>query len=183
MTWPESSELPGAAAPPGEWVLLTYRIPREPSTPRITVWRRFRQLGVAQLGDGLVGLPADARTREQLEWVAEQIVEFGGTAGIWIARPTTLGQERELAEGLAAARADEYRAIVAAAADAGSGSPGNQRRVLLQRLRAQWRAIDRRDFFPPLDREHARQAITQLAATIAAEPSAPVEAPAPGTGS
>lgn len=162
-------------------MLLTYRIPREPSTPRITVWRRFRQLGVAQLGDGLVGLPADARTREQLEWVAEQIVEFGGTAGIWVARAATHDQERDLAEGLAAARADEYRAVLAAAADAGSGPPGNRRRVL-QRLRAQWRAIDRRDFFPPPDRERARQAITQLAATIAVSTpgDAQAELAAPG---
>ena len=35
----------------GWWVLLSYRVPREPSTPRIAVWRRLRQLGVAQLGD------------------------------------------------------------------------------------------------------------------------------------
>jgi len=161
--------LPATTAPPGEWVLLTYRLPREPSTPRITVWRRFRQLGVAQLGDGLIGLPCDARTREQLEWVAEQIVEFGGTAGIWVARPATVGQERELAGGLAAARAQEYQAVNAAATEAGAGPPGNQRRVL-HRLRTQWRAINRRDFFPPPEREHARQAIAQLAAAVTGVP-------------
>ena len=44
-----------------DWVLLAYRLPREPSTPRITVWRKLRRLGVAQLVDGLVALPADAR--------------------------------------------------------------------------------------------------------------------------
>jgi membrane AbrB-like protein len=53
---------------PGEWVLLSYRMPREPSTPRIAVWRKLKRLGIAQLSDGLVALPADARTREQLEW-------------------------------------------------------------------------------------------------------------------
>src|SRR5215210_1117522 len=57
------------------WVLLSYRIPREPSTPRIAVWRRLKRLGVAQIGDGLVALPADARTQEQLEWLAEEIAE------------------------------------------------------------------------------------------------------------
>ena len=161
-------------------MLLTYRLPREPSTPRITVWRRFRQLGVAQLGDGLVGLPADVRTREQLEWVAEQIVEFGGTAGIWMSRPSMIGQERELAAGLAAARAHEYRAISAAAIEAASGPTGNRRRVL-QRLRSQWRAVDRRDFFPPPEREQARQAIAELAAAADPAASGPMEvATAPG---
>src|SRR5215217_4655640 len=51
-----SSRVPG----PGEWVLLSYRLPREPSGPRTTLWRRLKRLGVAQLADGLVALPADA---------------------------------------------------------------------------------------------------------------------------
>ena len=56
-----------------EWVLLAYRLPRQPSTPRSNVWRKLKRLGVAQLGDGLVALPADARTREALEWIAEEV--------------------------------------------------------------------------------------------------------------
>ena len=63
--------------------MLTYRMPRDPSTPRSSVWRQLRRLGVAQLGDGLVALPADARTREQLEWLAESVREADGTAGVW----------------------------------------------------------------------------------------------------
>ncbi len=43
----------------GEWVLLSYRLPREPSTPRIGIWRKIKRLGVAYLADGLVALPAD----------------------------------------------------------------------------------------------------------------------------
>jgi hypothetical protein len=56
-------------------VLLAYRLPREPSTPRIAVWRKLERLGVARLGDGLVGLPADTRNREQVDWLAQEIVE------------------------------------------------------------------------------------------------------------
>ena len=52
-------------------MLLCYRVPREPSAPRIAIWRKLRRLGTAQLADGLVALPADARTREQLEGTAE----------------------------------------------------------------------------------------------------------------
>src|SRR5215213_9321310 len=68
--WLHSAVAMGVARGPGEWVLLTYRMPRDPSTPRISVWRKLKGLGVAQLGDGLHALPADARTREQPEWVA-----------------------------------------------------------------------------------------------------------------
>ncbi len=49
------------------WVLLRHRIPRTPSTVWITVWRKLQRLWVAQIGDGVVALPEDARTREQLE--------------------------------------------------------------------------------------------------------------------
>ena len=42
-----------------EWVLLAYRLPREPSTPRIAVWRKLRRQGAVQVLDGLVALPAE----------------------------------------------------------------------------------------------------------------------------
>src|SRR4051794_41948172 len=103
--WSPRSPRPG----PGEWVLLSYRLPREPSGPRTTLWRRLKRQGVAQLADGLVALPADARTRESLEWLADDVLAADGTAGVWVARPATLAQERELAAGMAAARAQEDR--------------------------------------------------------------------------
>src|SRR5215470_15854884 len=117
----------------GLWVLLCYRVPREPSAPRIAIWRKLKRLGVGQLGDGLVGLPADARTREQLEWVAEEVVEAGGSAGVWLARPATAAQERELAAAMAAARAAEYGAVAAQAA-AARDTGGAARAAALRRL-------------------------------------------------
>ena len=72
-----------------QWVFLAYRLPREPSTPRITVWRKLRRLGAAQLLDGLVALPADARTKEQFEWLADEILEAGGDASLWLAEAST----------------------------------------------------------------------------------------------
>src|SRR5438876_4996808 len=89
------------------WVLLTFRLPREPSTPRISVWRKLRRLGAAQLQDGLITLPLDSRNREQMEWIADEVIEAGGDAQIWLAEPATGAQERAVATSMADAIDDE----------------------------------------------------------------------------
>src|SRR5213595_1373531 len=94
------------------WVLLAYRLPREPSTPRTAVWRKLRRLGAAQVLDGLAALPLDARNREQLEWLADEVVEAGGEATIWVGELASAGQERELASRMAEAVAADYRALI-----------------------------------------------------------------------
>ncbi len=147
------------------WVVLSYRLPREPSTPRIAVWRRLKRLGVAQLGDGLVALPLDARTREALEWVAEEVRQADGDATLWLAEAATADQERALARQLADARAAEYRAVLDEVRQLQESSPT---RRTLERLRRQLRGINRRDYFSPPERESARTAVTRLAAQLPA---------------
>jgi hypothetical protein len=171
----------GPAVPPagsgrlGRWVLLAYRLPREPSNPRVAVWRKLERLGVARLGDGLVALPADARTREQLDWLAEKILEAGGTATVWLASPGSAAQERTIAEAMRAARAAEYRKVTDQARDAARGGAAERTRGA-RRLRAELRRIARRDFFPPPEREVARAAVDALAAKAAAGEPAVIEA-------
>lgn len=147
-----------------QWVILTYRLPREPSTPRIALWRKLRRLGVAQLLDGVVALPADARTKEQLEWVADEVVEEGGEASLWLARPGSTSQELAMAKGMATAISEEYRAVATAAAGA-LMEDGPSRRRTLARLRRELHRIGLRDFFPPPEREQARAAVDRLAQT------------------
>jgi hypothetical protein len=142
--------------------MLAYRLPREPSTPRIALWRRLRRLGVAQLVDGLVALPADAKTREQLEWVAEEVAEADGNSSLWIARPVTAAEGRALAARMAALVTADYQAVVDAARAAPSKDTATQRRTL-QRLRRTLHAINARDYFPPPQREQAQRAVEQLA--------------------
>ncbi|HEY3607683.1 MAG TPA: Chromate resistance protein ChrB [Pseudonocardiaceae bacterium] len=150
---------------PGTWVLLSYRIPREPSTPRITIWRKLKRLGVAQISDGLVALPADARTREHFDWLADEITSAGGSASIWLAQPGGRATERDLASGMAAARAAEY-AKVSAEATAGANRDETARLSLARRLRAELRRIQRRDYFPPAERDHATAAVEALARPV-----------------
>lgn len=151
-------------------MFLVYQLPREPSTPRISVWRRLKRLGVAQLGDGLVALPHDSSTKEQLEWVAHEIAEAGGTTSIWITTPTVRRFGRVLAESLAADRASEYREILQEAEKGLSARPPERRRAL-RRLRASYRRVERRDYFPPPEKQNAWAALERLAASLQELPS------------
>lgn len=145
--------------------MLAYRIPREPSNPRVVIWRKLRRLGAVQLVDGLVVLPADARTREQFDWLADEVAEAGGEATIWVGRAGSAAQERGLARRMAEAAAVDYRAVIAdaaAAVDSPSTAPGT-----LSRLRRELQRIAKRDHFPPPERNAAHRAVKRLAEQLA----------------
>jgi hypothetical protein len=146
-------------------VLLAYRLPREPSTPRSALWRKLRRLGAAQVLDGLAALPLDARNREQLEWLADEVVEAGGDATIWIGELASTAQERELAARMADAVAADYRTLIEQAA-AAREEPAGQRRRSLKRMRRELRRIRARDYFPPTEREQALRALDDIAALV-----------------
>jgi hypothetical protein len=150
-----------------DWVLLAYRLPREPSTPRITLWRRLRGLGVAQVMPGLVALPLDARNREQLEWLADRVVEAGGWSSIWLGTLANRNQERALIARMVEAVASDYRDLIARAAAVIPATPAG-RRLALRHLRAELRAIRARDYFPGSIGAEAQAAVDRTAATIEA---------------
>ncbi len=154
-------------APVSEWVLLAYRLPREPSTPRITVWRKLRRLGVVQLVDGLVALPASAKNREQFDWLADEILEAGGEAWTWAATPGSKDQQRVLVARLDDAATEDYRALLEEAEQVLAG--GNPDRRTVERLRRELRRIEARDHFAAKDRARASRAVERLGAAFDAE--------------
>lgn len=81
----------------------------------------------------------------------------------WLARPATLGQERQLAAGLAAARAAEYGAVLDEAT-AVRVLTATARAAAVRKLRAQLHRVNRRDYFPPPERAAAAAAVEDLAA-------------------
>lgn len=143
------------------WVLLAYRLPREPSTPRIAVWRAVRRLGAVRVLDGLVALPADARTREQMEWLAETVVEAGGESSVWLGRPGSLEQEQALAARMQDAVDADYGKVRHEAL-AALVAPAGQRKRTLGRLRRELRRVRRRDYFGAPGRPAAAAAVESL---------------------
>ena len=151
-----------------DWVLLAYRLPRLPSTPRSAVWRKLKRLGVVQLGDGLVALPADARTREQLEWVAEDVTDHGGEATLWLGQPLDAAAHAEIIARMTKAIDGDYDAVTAEANACAELDPQARRRAV-SRLRRELRRIQARDYFGSEHGAPARQALELLAASQPAQ--------------
>jgi hypothetical protein len=152
----------------GRWVLLAYRLPREPSTPRIALWRRLRQLGAVQLVDGLVALPLDERTREQFEWLSQDVTDAGGEASVWISVPASAAQQRQLIERMKDSLAADYRTVIEAAKTARKGDEVKRRRAVT-RLRRTLQRINTRDFVKTPERRAAERAVDELASLVETE--------------
>jgi len=160
-----------------DWVLLAYRLPREPSTPRIAVWRRLRRLGAVQLVDGLVALPADPATVEAFDWLAEAVLEAGGEAWTWRAAPGTKQQHQALRGRISEAAAEDYRALIAEAEEAqGEGDPPPR---TVERLRRELREIESRDRFSVKEGDAARRAVERLKDCAERRSRGPAERSAP----
>jgi len=150
------------------WVLLSSRVPREPSRLRLAIWRRLRRLGALLVHDAVWVLPADPRTREAFEWLADEIVEQGGTALVWEADSLDRKQDRDLVRRFQEEADGRYRALAESAESisrsARRGRLREERRVgqARRQLNGLERAIRlerRRDYFRSPGRGRAEAAV------------------------
>ena len=110
------------------WLLLSSRLPREPSRLRLGAWRRLRRIGAVLLHDAIWVLPAGDETREAFEWLAQEIEEQGGTALVWEARALSAGQDRRVVKRFRGEADDRYAAIADAARAVRDAVLGGRRR-------------------------------------------------------
>jgi len=99
---------------PQAWVLLLYTLPREPSAPRVAVWRKLKKLSAVLLHDAVWVLPARPALVEHFRWLASEVSESGGQALIWIAEQGLPGQDDALVAQFQAQAEQGYQTILAA---------------------------------------------------------------------
>lgn len=136
-----------------EWLLLLYSIPREPTAPRVAVWRKLKRLGAILLHDAVWVLPATAATREQFRWLAAEVVEAGGEAVVWDAW-LALGQDKELVDRFAAQVEGPYRELLAELEAEGAD---------LAALSRRYQQVVRQDYFATELGQRVRAALTTAA--------------------
>ena len=96
------------------WLLLVYRIPREPTAGRVFVWRKLKQLGAIALQDAVWVLPQTRRTQEQFQWLAAEITDLKGEAMLWDAEQLYATDAETLRQQFIEPVEIEYREIMAA---------------------------------------------------------------------
>jgi hypothetical protein len=94
------------------WVILVYKIPREPTSSRAAVWRKLKRLGALLLHDAVWVLPATPWTREQFQWLAVEIGELEGEAYLWESHLLLNGQAEALAQQFQARVDAAYQEIL-----------------------------------------------------------------------
>lgn len=97
-----------------KWILLTYKIPREPTAGRVYVWRKLKQLGAVSMQDAVWILPATSRTQEQFQWLAAEIVEFGGEVSLFASELIYAHDDKALREAFETPIRKEYESILIA---------------------------------------------------------------------
>ena len=137
------------------WLVLTWRLPAASSTPRVATWRSLQRLGAISLTPGAVILPFSEHLLEQLEWIAEEIVQRGGDAYVLPVTELAEADEEDIRRRMRGESRREYARLRDAAASV-------EGRELAALQRALQRAVDR-DHFTAAGRAAAERAIRHAA--------------------
>lgn len=84
------------------WTLLVYKIPTQPSRLRLLIWRKLRAMGALYVQHAACLLPSRPDLDENMQYIAAQIEEMGGSCYLFSASALLPGGPERLV--------DEFRA-------------------------------------------------------------------------
>src|SRR3954449_42837 len=91
------------------WLLLTYKIPPEPSKKRVSIWRRLKGMGAVYLQSGVCLLPKTDDHVRRLKMLENDITGMGGEAVILETVALDQNQQEKVLDRFKADRDDQYR--------------------------------------------------------------------------
>jgi len=94
------------------WLLLTYKIPPEPASKRIAVWRRLKSMGAVYLQNGVCLLPRTDDHARRMKILENEIAEMAGDAVIPETVAFDRAQEDKVVARFKADRDDAYREFI-----------------------------------------------------------------------
>lgn len=99
------------------WLLLTYKVPPEPATKRVALWRRVKGMGAVYLQNGVCLLPKTDDHTRRLKMIENEIAGMGGEAVILETIALDRAQEEKVVARFRADRDDQYREFLGRCAD------------------------------------------------------------------
>jgi Protein ChrB, N-terminal len=91
-----------------QWLLLTYRLPADRSSARVSVWREVRRSGALQLQNSVVAFPDTSEFRRALARVQAAVGAVGGSAIAMRADPLDQNDDARLTDAWNEAREEEF---------------------------------------------------------------------------
>lgn len=99
------------------WLLLTYKVPPEPATKRVALWRRVKGMGAVYLQNGVCLLPKTDDHIRRLKMIENDVSKMGGEAVILETVALDRAQEEKVVARFRADRDDQYREFLGRCAD------------------------------------------------------------------
>jgi hypothetical protein len=94
------------------WLLITYKVPPEPASKRVAMWRRLKGMGAVYLQNGVCLLPKTDDHARRLKMIENDIALMGGDAVILETVALDRGQEDKVVARFKADRDDAYREFI-----------------------------------------------------------------------
>jgi hypothetical protein len=153
------------------WLLLAHQLPTRPSNARVKTWRRLQQIGAVATRNSVYVLPNREQSREDFEWLRNEIAGFGGEATVFSADALSPEGGEDIVATFQRTREADYRGLkreadrmlASARGKRGAAKPSGpawERRI--RSLRERFSAIERIDFFNASARQEAAVAIAAL---------------------
>lgn len=136
--------------PEYSWLLLLFRLPATHKTARVALWRKLQKSGAIQIKTSTYLLPGRPAQCELFQWLAKQVVDYGGDSTLIRAQQIEGLPDAKLVALFNAARDSDYAAVAKGARNLFLARPkAHEKRFTasLEKLRKEFRNIREVDFF------------------------------------
>lgn len=79
-----------------EWLTFAYKVPAEPASGRVALWRKLKAMGAIYIRSGVCVLPRDAEHERRLKILENDVTTLGGEALLLMSAALDPAQERKL---------------------------------------------------------------------------------------
>ena len=95
-----------------QWLVLVYRIPTEPASKRVAIWRDLKRTGALYLQQCVCILPDIGSNGEELERVMAKVSSVGGETVRFVVPRLDSGDEARITQAFREQRTSEYAEII-----------------------------------------------------------------------